>query len=60
MQASNTNNSPNDPFYNFINYWCLPIGVISLTLGLITYLPLFTYIGLGLMFINLLLGDITE
>lgn len=61
MQASNTNkNTPNDPFYDFINSWSLPIGFVSLVIGLVSGTPSFTYIGLTLMFTYLLFGDISD
>jgi len=60
MQASNTNNTPNDPFYDFINIWSFPIGLVGLALGLVTEIPPFMVIGLGLMFMYVLLGDIAE
>lgn len=61
MQASNTNNNvPNDPFYDFINCLSLPIGFVSLVIGLVHGTPSFTYIGLTLMFIYLLFGDISD
>lgn len=61
MQASNTNkNTPNDPYHNFINKWSLRIGATCSVIGYLTYLPLFTYIGLGLLFVYVMYGDIEK
>jgi hypothetical protein len=60
MQASNTNNTPNDPFYDFINNWSFPIGLIGIILGITTETNPFVIVGIGLMFMYVLLGDISE
>lgn len=61
MQTSNTNNNaPNGPYHNFINKWSFRIGVTCSLIGYLTYLPFFTYVGLALMFVYVMFGDMTE
>lgn len=61
MQGYNTNNdNPSDPFYEFVNTWALPIGVIGVILGMTSGVIPIIYFGLGLMFTYALLGDLTE
>lgn len=60
MQVYGTNDNNNDPFYEFINKWCLPIGFGGLVIGVISVTPTITYIGLCLMFTWVMFGDISD